>query len=77
MQYITSGITTNPAHEERGFAESELIIRKDDDFDQFVHSMSNDPLLGSIRSPRSFEEEMILQGQVMAGFPMEQSDMLV
>lgn len=60
MQYITSGITTNPAHEEKGIAESELIMPKDDDFNQYVHSISNDPLLSSIRSHRSFEEEVIL-----------------
>ena len=60
MQYITSGITTNPAHEEKGESEQEEIVRKDDDFDQYVHSISNDPLLSSIRSHRSFDEELIL-----------------
>ena len=77
MHYISSGLTTNPAHEEKAQNESEFVIPKEEDFNQFVHSISNDPLLSSMRSHRSYEDEIILQDQVMPGLPMEQGEMLV
>ena len=77
MHYITSGLTTNPAHEEKGLLEEEPIFRKEDDFDKFVQSISNDPLLSSIRSPRSYEEEVVLQDQLLPGYLEEPSALLV